>query len=551
VRQKSIRWRLSYNFLGIAGLSVLLLGFVLFLILRAYYTGLEQSYLRGAAQAIPNDILDILKSEDGEAELQGYFENVAFLSQTRVKISNSDGDVLVDTGSPMDYSVGLGIQSDYRGTTLPGEERIIEPYIVVQMESSRLNRIPQDDSQTLDDEQRIRSIESEITATEIPGQRESDDTITIVVTAIPKPEEKLETILNEIPVYSTTFGFSFGVEDASLEDRSRQELEISIYDIPGLLATIEFSEGPAFGRRILSNVAVGFIVSGVLAIGLAAFAGWWLSLRISSPLVALAESASRIAAGDYTGRVDIEAEDEFGSFADSFNAMAKKVEGTVTALRRFVSDAAHELNTPLTALRTNLDLISDEEDVSTRTGYVERALKQTQKLEQITRALLDLSMLEAGSSQEEAELIDLTVLVREQSESFASTAEQGGLEFALELPDENIEIVGCPDQVRRAYNNLLDNAIKFTPQGGKVSVGIKREGKLALLYVEDTGIGIPEEATSQLFQRFYRASNASAYPGSGLGLAIVQAIMERHGGVVRVERKEQGARFIVNFPLAG
>jgi signal transduction histidine kinase len=112
-------------------------------------------------------------------------------------------------------------------------------------------------------------------------------------------------------------------------------------------------------------------------------------------------------------------------------------------------------------------------------------------------------------------------------------------------------VLGEEAELRAALANLLDNALKFTPEGGRISLGCRRNDGAALLWVEDTGIGIPEADLPLLFQRFHRGRNAAAYPGSGLGLAIVKAIVERHGGQVEAERSEPGARFTLRLPLSG
>jgi signal transduction histidine kinase len=120
--------------------------------------------------------------------------------------------------------------------------------------------------------------------------------------------------------------------------------------------------------------------------------------------------------------------------------------------------------------------------------------------------------------------------------------------FALAVPEPSVPIWGDEAQLCHALGNLLDNGIKFTPQGGMVSVALVREGEWAELSVEDTGIGIPEGDLPHLFGRFHRGRNAAAYPGSGLGLAIVKAIAESHGGQVTAENTVPGARFVLRLP---
>jgi len=224
--------------------------------------------------------------------------------------------------------------------------------------------------------------------------------------------------------------------------------------------------------------------------------------------------------------------------------MADRVEEIVTTLRRFVSDAAHEIHTPLTALHTNLELAQEDE-------HVVQAQTQVERLEALTEGLLDLSRIESGTQGQSLAPVSLVPLLQEVSELHASRAEQAGLTFDLSLPDASVTVQGDEEQLRRALTNLLDNAIKFTPEGGSVFLGLRQEGGFSILWVEDTGIGIHSADLPHLFERFHRGRNAAAYSGSGLGLAIVKAVVERHEGQIRAEATEQGARFTVRIPALG
>ena len=289
----------------------------------------------------------------------------------------------------------------------------------------------------------------------------------------------------------------------------------------------------------------GFLVAVLIIGGFSLLIGLLLSRGISRPLVELTAATRAMSAGDLSVRVPVRRHyhGEARELAVAFNRMAGRVEETIVTLRRFVSDAAHEIYTPLTALRTNLELSPDDE-------FVERAQAQVERLEMLAEGLLDLSCIEAGAPAEAHAPVALIPLVQEVSELYASQAEQAGLTFDLTLPQTPVTVQGDEAQLQRALGNLLDNAIKFTPKGGTVSVGLCQEGEWAELWVEDSGIGIPEEDLPHLFSRFHRGRNAAAYPGSGLGLAIVKAIVEAHGGQVRGENVEQGARFTVWLPAS-
>jgi signal transduction histidine kinase len=347
-------------------------------------------------------------------------------------------------------------------------------------------------------------------------------------------------------VNRSLYGFDFSSEVRFDGQHSDQVVEQPYTNEAGqLLGYVELSEGPAYGRDIVENVARGWAIASAIAVLIAAGAGLVISRRISGPLIALTGVTSRMAHGELSARADVRRDDELGTLARSFNEMADRVEGTVTTLRQFASDAAHEINTPLTALRTRLDLAERDGNPAD----VREAREQAARLEQLATGLLDLSRIESGRRSAARQRLDLVQLVRQVSEPFASRAEQHGVAFALELPTQPVSVVAEEDQLRRAIGNLFDNAVKFTPAGGAVTAEVSAHGQRAELIVEDTGIGISADELPRLFKRFHRASNAAAYPGNGLGLAMVKVIIEQHGGEVRAENTAHGARFSFRLPL--
>ncbi len=230
--------------------------------------------------------------------------------------------------------------------------------------------------------------------------------------------------------------------------------------------------------------------------------------------------------------------------------MAEQVEQTISTLRAFVADAAHELHTPLAALQANLELARDEKDVSQQTSYLKRAQEQSRRLEALVQSLLDLSRIEAKESKSEFAQVDILQLVREVGEQFASRAEQADRNFSMQLPDAVVVIQGNETQLRQVVINLLENALKFTPADGTIALALQQHGNEINLIVSDSGIGIPPEDLPHLFERFHRGRNASEYPGNGLGLAIVKAIVNQHqGNIVAQPQEKQGSTFILSLPI--
>jgi two-component system sensor histidine kinase BaeS len=313
-------------------------------------------------------------------------------------------------------------------------------------------------------------------------------------------------------------------------------------------AYVKLSEGPASGRDALVSAALAWILAAALAVGLAALAGWLIARRIAEPVVALTEASDRMASGDLGARAPVTGGDEVGRLGESFNGMAERVETTVTSLRRFVADAAHEIGTPLTALQADLELAQRKAASDDERRLVDRALVQTGRLASLSDKLLQLSRLEAGEPASETQAADLAAVARELADGVASRAEQAGVELVVDVDAGPLTVPLGAARLQTVLANLLDNAVKFTPEGGTVTLSARRDGGQVVATVADTGLGIPAEEQGAVFERFHRARNVSAYPGNGLGLAIVKAAVERGGGTVSFTSSEAGTAFTVRLP---
>jgi two-component system, OmpR family, sensor histidine kinase MprB len=276
---------------------------------------------------------------------------------------------------------------------------------------------------------------------------------------------------------------------------------------------------------------------------LAAALGRLFSRPVIQPVTDLTDAAEHITATeDLARRVDARGSDEVGRMAARFNTMLDTLEGSVEAQRRLVADASHELRTPVTSLRTNIEVLLAGEDLPepSRRRLLEDVREQTEELSGLITDVIELARGDVPLSGTEDVRLD---------EIAAVTAGRVGrshpdVHFALDLEPSVVE--GLPDRLARAVGNLLDNAAKYGPPGGVVEVRV-RGGEVA---VRDHGPGVPAAEAPFVFDRFSRGSSARGRLGSGLGLAIVRQVAESHGGGVTVEAPPGGgALFRLRLPL--
>ena len=282
-----------------------------------------------------------------------------------------------------------------------------------------------------------------------------------------------------------------------------------------------------------------FLIGGIgiaLAAGLAAVVAT-AALRPVRRLTAAAENVA--ATGSLTERVEVTGHDELGRLAMQFNAMLEALERSVGAQRRLVADASHELRTPLTAVRTNIDLLREGK---LPPEEAEHALADSSvELDALTRLVADLVELARGQERklrlEDVQLDDLVAATVERAQARAPQ-----VTFVTALSPTHVQ--ADPVLLERAVSNLLDNAVKYSPDGAPIEVSV-RGGEVI---VADHGPGIADEDLPRVFDRFYRAATARSKPGAGLGLAIVREAAEAHGGRATAENSASGARFRLVLP---
>jgi two-component system, OmpR family, sensor kinase len=327
-------------------------------------------------------------------------------------------------------------------------------------------------------------------------------------------------------------------------------------ELVGLVAVPPGRPSPMAALRPLGPT---LLLSGIVLLVTGAGAA---SLLIFGPvrrrLRQLEDAATRIGAGDAAARASEHGGDEVAALARSFNRMAADLQARATALtasdqarRQLLADVSHELMTPLTAMRGYLETLAMTElqlDAPTRERYLGVVEQETRRMERIVGDLLDLARLEGGGSVLRREFVDIGALFGRVAARHDRELTERGVSLSLRV-DPAARVVGDPDRLEQALQNLAGNALRHTPDGGKISLSAEPADQRVRITVRDSGPGVAPEHLPLIFERFYKADVARATGGSGLGLSIVKAIVERHGGTISV-RNERGAVFEIVLPSA-
>jgi heavy metal sensor kinase len=313
-------------------------------------------------------------------------------------------------------------------------------------------------------------------------------------------------------------------------------------------------------ERVLHGLLIALALGLPLTVAIAVGGGYLLMRRGLKPVDEITRSAEQITSRNLSLRLPApDTGDEIERLSIALNRMIARLDESFQYIRRFTADASHELRTPLTVLRGELEAIAQRPQYPQHTGLDSEArdtigslLEETERLSRIVESLLAISRLDAGEAQMEQVNFDLAELAATTTEQMRLLAEDKNLSLVCET-NGAVEIEGDRARLKQVVVNLLDNAIKYTREGGEARVSVRSENSRALLEVADTGIGIPAEALPHLFERFYRVDRARSRQmgGVGLGLAIVKSIVAAHGGQVTVESEEgRGSRFRVELPQA-
>ena len=305
-------------------------------------------------------------------------------------------------------------------------------------------------------------------------------------------------------------------------------------------------------EQLLTTILIAFVVGVVPAI----LVGRWIAARALEPVDRMITEVREISDGrSLHRRLPLPlAQDELARLAATLNQMMTRLERSFAALRRFTADASHELKTPLTVVRAGVERAITRPDTAPETlAALEETLQEVNRMTELLDSLLTLARADEGRAELHREPVDLRQILEEAGETGELLAEHAGVGIDIRLPSEPVVVSVDRSRVRQLALNLIENAVKYTPRGGQVSVELGSSNGRAVFTVADTGIGIAPGDLPHVFDRFWRADSArtrtSERAGTGLGLAICKWIAEAHGGTIEVQsRPGRGTTFTVGLP---
>ena len=313
---------------------------------------------------------------------------------------------------------------------------------------------------------------------------------------------------------------------------------------------IQAGQSAKTARDMFDHSVVGvFTVAALIAVVVSVVLASLLALRLARPLQEIAAAARRVARGEYTARVQRSGPEEVASLADSFNQMAETLEEQERLRRDFIVNAAHELSTPLTNLQGYLEALRDGV-IAPSTQQFQSLHEEVDRLVRLSQSLNTLAQDSSLGSARTLEKIDLVPPLCAAVALARTTFEGKAIRVQLHLP-ERLPARAVPDELSQVLANLLQNASRYTPEGGTVTVAAEARRNDVLVSVSNTGDGIPDLDLPHIFERFYRVekSRDRAHGGAGIGLAIVKQLVEATGGRVGAESHAGVTRFWFSLPI--
>ena len=326
---------------------------------------------------------------------------------------------------------------------------------------------------------------------------------------------------------------------------------IPVYAYGSLLGCVYITEyNTTQGALIASLQNNVFTITVILEI-LVIFCSIFFSSIYSGRLRTIMTSIRTVRKGDYSHKLELRGRDELNHLGNEFNALIERLQISENKRNQFVSDASHELKTPLASIKLLTDsILQNEMDADTIKEFVEDIGNEADRLNRMSQKLLSLSRVD--SQQGEAfEIVQIAPTIDRVIRMLSALASEKQVTIQTEIQDD-LPVLVMEDDLYQVVFNLVENGIKYNQTGGKLLLSLTRDGDNSLLCIRDTGVGIPDEALPHIFERFYRVDKARSRStgGSGLGLSIVRNIVERNHGSISIESKlNEGTTFTLRFPI--
>jgi two-component system OmpR family sensor kinase/two-component system sensor histidine kinase BaeS len=330
-----------------------------------------------------------------------------------------------------------------------------------------------------------------------------------------------------------------------------QSLSIKVNDAAvGSLIVLNLQKG-VLENEFINSLNKAILWAAVFAAIVALLLGMIISKHLTRPLAMLTNAASRLAGRDLGYRVPVLSGDEIGELAVSFNNMAETLERNERLRKNLIADTAHELRTPLSILRGNLESLQ-EEIIKASPEIIISLHDEVMRITRLVNELQDISLADAGELRLNRRSVSVDELVEKATLLFSGEANQKNVNFQVDIQAGMPQVHVDPDRIVQVVLNILKNALFYTQPGGSVRLSAVLQGDSAVFSIRDTGLGIAPEDLANVFERFYRSeqSRHRAGGGAGLGLAIAKGLVEAHGGKIWVESKvNEGSIFSFSVPV--
>ncbi len=360
-----------------------------------------------------------------------------------------------------------------------------------------------------------------------------------------------------VPEYTTADGrqafatLPMGVLLKTDEEHDHDPVRVLLTQLPNgyqLLVARDLNDQQKVLRKIFNTVVLTILVTLALALIVGMIFGQQVLRRIEK----VRKTAGEIIEGDLSQRMPVNRRNnEFDQLSRTINSMLQRLEQLMHGMRNVTDNLAHDLRKPLNRIRNRLEVILLEpRDDDTYRETIARTVEDTEELIATFNALLSIARAESGERRQDWDEVDLTGLLEQMAELYEAAAEEEALSFSADI-ERGLKLHGNRQLLAQAITNLLDNAMKFTPSGGRVTLTATRNNGSITVAVEDTGPGIPEPERERIFERFVRLDSARSTPGSGLGLSLVKAVASLHQAEVVVSGRNPGTRIALVFDVSG